>query len=367
MKNKIEEVLSKHIGDGFVKIIFGPKGAGKTFFLFNYYKKILEEKGYLVIDLADQSEKNILEVITKTNKMASNKTILLVSNIFNYLNFDQIINACIVSKNVDLIATSDIAYPKIYSEKKTFINGRIFSIFYPSTTYDEYVVSNGKNLNGFLIDNNMNSGILENIKYMHSNQLAIYKKLITHFNQPATIHSMSLKLKNEFSEYEINNVYKELRRKFMFYELDRYDIKRNEVISTGKLIYPIDTRFYYLFDNKSYKINYKKYFLAASVARLFYDDYKVFKAIYVTQKSSVESGRSFERNTDGGLLAIKGDTRYLLFIEPSLNDEIINNIRKVPTNLPKYIVSLDAHSGPKMDMDGLFYCSIEYFLEKGLI
>lgn len=368
MKERIESVLLDHLNDGFVKIIFGPKGVGKTDFLFEYFKSKLELLSYNIVEFRNANSDDILNKIFELNNdrtSTKEKNVILLKNIYNFYNFDIIINSALASNNLDLICTSDIEYPSFYIEKATYIRGRVFSIFYPSTTYDDFIEAYGNDVNKYLFNHDLDSQIFENIKMLHFDEANVYKKLLTCFLTPATNRLISKKLHNEISEYEVDKIYKNLKNKFLFYALNRMDIKKNEIVRSGKLIYPIDTRFYYYFDNNNYRRNYKKYLLASVVAKLFYENYKVYKAIFSFQRKN-EGIRKFVRNGDAGFLAIKNGFRFLLFVEPNLDDNLIDNIKKVPSNLPKYIVTFDQHGRPEMDENGLFFCSVDYFLLKGI-
>lgn len=380
VKKELTSVIESLLFNGFVKVVFGAEGTGLDKYVSEELTHSLlnDKKGFEIINLYYANEKIIEETI-KTKRNENYRFLLLVGNIFEKAKADAFVNMVLESNNLDMICSSNVWYSKLYPERYSIIRGRIYSIYFPSTLYPDYLNKheNG-NVTKFLFQNDLDEDVIDCAnRYLTKNQKTLLNTILNSYevNEPITLRNLHYKVskisKNNYSRYQVDKDYLELKVRQIIYELGRFDIHENRLITSGPTVFPIDTRFYRAFNNQYQRIvNYdkdiNKYSNAAVVSRLFYDDWKVFKAVYPRQERKENNYREYIRNSDAGFLISKENMRFLLFVEPWLNDEIMLKIERVETKLPIIVVTFDAVGGFSFKSDGITYCSLDYFLKEGL-
>lgn len=372
VKNRITDFIESSLFNGFVKVLFGAKGVGLESFVFEILQSRLSELygDFSIIDLRGLNDNLIKEEIVKKQN-ASIKYIFLLEDLFNKSNADSLINLIVESKNLDMICTTNVWYPKIAPERYSMVRGRISPIYYPSTLYPDYLeVHNDGSVLNFLFKNDLNADVIKDTKKTLSDrEWTLFQTIIDYRSdaKPISINVLKKEIERKhhliYSRYEIDTGFIEFKRREIIYVLYRYDIKNNKVINYGPVVYPIDTRFY---KSTNLDKDLYKFANAAAVSRLFYDDWKVFKAIYTSQPRTNGNNRDYIRNNDAGYLITKQNKRIILFVEPFLSDEILSKIKSVPTKFPTYVITMDAVGSYETNIDGLTYCSLDYFLKEGL-
>lgn len=365
MKDKLLTVLDLSIGNGLVKNIISARGTGADVFLFEKWQEYIREHypNSKIIDARKIDNKELRDVCTNC-KETNVHCFILVKHIWSYVDFDSIINICAGHSNIDLFSISYSKRPIFSSEKWTLIRGRLYSIYFPSTLYEDYLSEypNG-NVIKYLAGNNLDSDVITlNLQQLNKEEKMCLRLSLQYYNTPLTYRTlaseMSKRIKKDFSRYYAQMIFSRFEEMNILYLIERFDIKRNKIIS-GKLVYPIDNRFYDFFN---YNKDLNKFMTSAFIAKMFYDNWNIQKGIYVSQRD----GKTFNGNTDAGFIVKKEDQTFILFITEYINGEVIKKAKLAPTNLPKIIVTLDIIGDIQRDNDGLIYYSYEKLLKEGL-
>lgn len=367
MKTNLLQVLCDSIGNGFVKNIVSARGTGAKEFLFENWKKYLIQNypDSVIIDTTELKNKNIKEICIFA-KQSERKTFILINQIWKLKDFDSIINICANAKNIDLFTTSHSFFPIYSSEKITLIRGRLFNIYYPSTLYEDYLGNDDNgNVIDFLFNNKLNSEVIDlNMKLLDKQTKKCLQIVLNYHNKPLTYRQlaedMSKNSQSKTSRYLAQQYFSTLDEKSILYLIERFDIKRCQRIN-GKFVYPIDTRFY--FETKRDDETICKFMTAAFISRLFYDNWFIQKATYVSQRNN----RTFCGDTDAGFLVKKNDKSFLIFISNNISDDVVLKAKLVPSDIQKIIITLDVIGDIQFGNDGIIFYSYEKLLKEGLL
>ena len=366
MKQRIINVLASSIGNGMIKNLVSARGTGAEKYLFEIWKSFLSIKypNSTLIDARNVDKKDLKRLCLKYKTMKKH-CFVLVNHIWSYHDFDSIINICSDDSNIDLFSVSYSKYPLLFPEKSTLIRGRIFTIYFPSTLYEDYIVTYpNKTVIDYLIHNDLDLDVINrNIGTFSPIEKTCFDVILNHYLEPLTYRylakEVSERLKINFSPYHAQIMFLKFLRLNLFYLIDRFDIKRNVIVG-GKIVFPIDTRFYRDSIFKSEDLS--KYMTAAMIAKLFYDNWEVKKCIYISQRH----GKTFNGNTDGGFLVRKNNQTFLVFVSDNITQEVLDKARLTPSMLPKIILTMDSMGNIQRDNDGIIYYSYEYFLREGI-
>ena len=163
MKEKLISVLKSSIGNGLVKNIIGARGAGAETFLFKHWAEYLKKHypSSKIID-ARNIDKRELKNLCIDCKDSNEQCFILVNHIWSYIDFDSIINICASHLNIDLFSFSFSKWPTFSPEKWTLIRGRMYSIYFPSTLYEDYLseYKNGNVIN-YLTNNKLDNDVID--------------------------------------------------------------------------------------------------------------------------------------------------------------------------------------------------------------
>lgn len=366
MKSKLLSILSSSIGNGFIKNIVSARGTGADAFLFETWKDYVLEN-YTddeVIDSRDYDKQELKDICIECKK--SNKhCFILINHIWTYSEFDSIINLCCGSSNIDVFTISYSKWPLFSPDKWTLVRGRMYTVHYPSTLYEDYILqkSDGSVID-YLVNNTFDSDVITlNLNLLSDIEKKCLKISLQHDNEPLTYRTLAAEVSKQtgldFSRYHAQTIFSHFVEMNILYLIDRFDIKRNKVIG-GKLVFPIDTRFYG--DKKTKIKSLNKYMTAAMISKMFYDNWNVQKCIYISQRDK----RTFDGNTDGGFLIKKDEQSFIVFVSDFIDDAVIKKAKLTPSLLPKIILTLDLIGDMQFGSDGIIYYSYEKFLKEGI-
>ena len=365
MKEALLDFLVATVGNGMVKIIYGPYGAGNETFLFSTLKSRLEREcpQAKIIDARGLSFDEIKRACLE-NESEDGRLFVLAKDFWNLLNFDTIVNLCARRKNVDLFVLARTACPLRFPEKQTLVRGRLQTVHFPSTLYEDYLKEHpDSDVFNFLACNDLDSDVVtKNLKVLNQLETTCLATMIQLGGAPLTERGLakeiSEKTKQRFSWYRSKAVVEKIEGLGICYFIDRWDIKQKKAIS-GKVVFPVDGRYYKIGSRGKKKTDLCM--VSVLIAKLLYDHWDVKKAIYESQRK-----KTYCRDTDAGFLVKKNGWSFLLFSGESLSDDLVEKARLAPSSLPKIIVSLDALGGVRYGDDGLIYYSFETLLKEGL-
>ena len=364
MKEKLFESLISSIGNGMIKNIVSAEGTGADTFLFNDFSNYLENKfPDSVILNATKIDKKYLKETCLDLKSKKSHSFILIKNLWGYDDFDSIINICAGNTNIDIFAISSSKLPLLNKEKITLVRGRVMTYDFPSTLYEDYMHTyKNKSIVDFLFNNDLNKEVISsNLQRLTRKEKACLDICLDYNDTPLTFRSFAKKISERmginFSRYHAQNIFAFFESLHILQVLDRYDLKKKKIIE-GKIIYPIDTRFY---ESASKNKNIKKYMTTAIIAKLFYDGFEVKKSCY-----SLQNKNDFKANVDGGFLIKKDGISINVFIMPSIDEDNIDKIHRVPYSVQKVIITPDVISDIHFSEDGLIYYSCETLLKEGL-
>ena len=278
-----------HLRDkNLIKVISGVRRVGKSTLMQQFQEFLISENpensiNSLNMDIPEYrflAEKNWKEVydfiLQKIDKDRTNYVFL--DEIQNVVEFEKLLEGLFVHPHIDLYVTGSNAY-LLSSELATLLTGRAFEINLLPFSFSEYLELTGKKDNlekhffdymqtgGFpeaikLAENNPNyaiqylqsvyKNILENdiLKrysiYSDNSYQAVVNFLIDTIGSPASssniakvLSSTGIKTDNKTVSRYINI----LIESFLFYKVNRYDIKGKQYLSTQEKYYAVDTGF----------------------------------------------------------------------------------------------------------------------------
>lgn len=366
MKDALRDLLVGYVGNDMAKIVVGPKGSGIESFLFDELKAALMDAYPMAeaIDTRGLSQAEIKKVCIKEQEKEG-RAFIFVRNLWDYSDFDVIINLCARHRGMDLFATASTPLPMHSFDKHTLIRGRFLTYSFPSTLYGDYLKEHPKgSAFDFLAHNDLDFGIVkENLKSLNESEIACLRAALRYELEPLSERSLakevSKRTKTKFSWYRANAFFKKIEGLGICYSLDRYDIKKKRIVS-GKVFLPIDNRYYKIVGGE--RKRKELYMAPALVGRLLYDGWDVRKAIYESQRNHKE----YCRNTDAGFLVRKNGWSFLLFLGKSPTDDLVEKASLVPSSLTKVIVTIDPYGKVHCDRDGIIYYPFETLLKEGM-
>lgn len=362
MKQKIYHILQSSIGDGKVKIIYGPKGTGKTTCLLNVIKEYTErDERFIFISLDHMPYKDILPYIKNVDNNGK-KTILLIENILSFEYVESLINLLFLCKNIDSFATSDVDIDYILKRTATQIRGRIKTIFCPNYLFEEYV----EDCNDDSVISYYKNMLTEHKLYAtQKNPLVcdneLFGRMCQHINELCSYRM----LYNECNNKSLSTIIKkteEIVGHFYFYKLNRFSLNTMQILKDKFYLFPTD---YSLIpsDNLGEDRTLRKFLITSVVEKLIYDGWKVFIGNYSFQRM-IDFKRKYFVDNDT-IVAKKYDRAAFIRIENSQegnSNQVFNNINNA---FPKIILT-NGKSNYRYNSDGVIYCGIEMFLQKGI-
>ena len=288
LENKLKEkyiereIDAKKIGHSLIKVIIGPRRAGKSFFAVHALKNIANF-GYANFDDEKLVEiEDFNEIINSINDIYDNPKYLLLDEIQNLKNWELFVNR-LQRQGYNLVITGSNS--KLLSQElSTHLTGRHLLINVFPFSFKEFLKLENKELTegevktrllSYLTYGGYPEPLIKNLD--HRDYLStlfdsiIYKDIIKRFKIRSVQGLEDLAtylISNIAKEYSYNTLSKMTRCKsvhtiekylsyleeaFIFFKLNRYSFKVKEQISSGKKIYCIDNG---LIHAKAFKLSY---------------------------------------------------------------------------------------------------------------
>lgn len=274
-------VRALKINDSLIKVIMGPRRAGKSFFAFHYLSKG-ENFGYANFDDEKLVElKNYDELIAELNVLYNNPKILFFDEIQNLPKWELFVNRLQrQGKNIVLTGSNSNLLSK---ELATHLTGRHTLINILTFSFREFLKHEKKELTSSEIKSKLDQYItfggypeplMKNLDYkeyiLNLFDSIIYKDIIKRHNIRSSKGMEDLAfylLANIANEYSYNSLtsianlasshttekyLSYLEESFVFFSLKRFSYKAKEQVSSNKKIYCFDNGMIYA---KAFKIN----------------------------------------------------------------------------------------------------------------
>ena len=276
LKEKYIEREIKHVNlsSNIIKVIIGPRRAGKSFFALHFLNK-KGNFGYVNFDDERLIEtENYDEIVVAMNSVYGNLKFILLDEIQNLLNWELFVNR-LQRQGYNLILTGSNS--KLLSkELATHLTGRYTLIhIFPfsfreclNLENEELTTSEVKErLNNYLLYGGYPEPLIKNLDYKDylSNLFnsIVYKDIVKRYKirYPQVIENLAFYLlSNIANEYSYNSLRKILKlnsthtigkylsyleEAFVFFSLNRFSYKIKGQLSSNKKIYCIDNGFIY--------------------------------------------------------------------------------------------------------------------------
>ena len=275
------EFNSDNLSNQMIKVIIGPRRAGKSFFALHFLNK-LEKFGYVNFDDEQLTEiKEYDSIVEAMNTVYNNPKYLLFDEIQNLPKWELFANR-LQRQGYNILITGSNAN-LLSKELATHLTGRHLLINILPFSFKEYLQTLKKELTShqikeklglYLINGGYPEPLIKNIGYKEYLSTLfdsiVYKDIVKRYNirSPQGIEELSYYLlSNSASEYSYNNLSKMIKlhgintikryisyleESFIFFSVKRFSTKVKEQITSMKKIYSIDNGFIYA---KAFKVS----------------------------------------------------------------------------------------------------------------
>jgi len=277
----VERKESINLNNDIIKVIIGPRRAGKSFFAIHFLNK-QGKFGYVSFDDEKLTEiKNYDEIMAVLNSIYDNPKYLLFDEIQNLPKWELFVNR-LQRQGYNLVITGSNS--KLLSrELATHLTGRHFLINIFPFSFKEYLKLEQKELttpeiieklNKYLINGGYPEPLVKNVdinEYLRTLfDSVIYKDVIKRYSirNPKKIEDLAFylisnianeysynsltKLSNIKSSHTIEKYLEYIEEAFILFSLSRFSYKVKEQIASNKKIYCIDNGF---IQAKSFKLS----------------------------------------------------------------------------------------------------------------
>ncbi len=379
----------------FVKILMGVRRCGKSTILEMIKNEILstgiKEENIIFLHLDSYLNDNIIngkELYNFiSNKIIDEKTYIFIDEVQEADGWEKAINSLMVDYDVDIYVTGSNS-KLLSSEISTYLTGRYISIPVYTLSYEEflnfkketnqfklgidymkeYIEYGGfpaiamqtftKNEAYTIVKDIYNSVIFTDIiKRNAIRKIDLFERLVKFIfeNIGKTFSSSSIigYLKSEGRTIDTETLYNYiayLEKAFIIYKAYRYDIQGKEVLKTQEKYYLSDQSLKYAM------LNFDTKMVASILENIVYLELK-------RRHYDVYIGKLRTKEID--FVATKDTKKVYIQVcrnLPEDNDREIQNLKDIPDNYPKYIVTLDKYSTG--NVDGIEIMYLEDFLLK---
>lgn len=134
----LRERIARDIGNRVVKLLVGPVGAGKSYFLaHDLFNGLSKKDGIKIVEINPRLEKDPLPRLLQMSETNGTHFVILADDVFSFSRPESIFDACAGKSNVDLIATSSFDPGLALGEKETLIRGRFEKYYFSPLFYSE--------------------------------------------------------------------------------------------------------------------------------------------------------------------------------------------------------------------------------------
>lgn len=358
-----------------IKVITGVRRCGKSS-LFSLYIDHLKFTGVLdeqivTVNLEDIEYENLLDYkvlyeYIKARLCNDKYTYVFIDEVQQCSNFEKTVDSLFIKDKVDIYITGSNAY-MLSGELATLLSGRYVEIDMLPLSFAEYVHFIGEDLsnikssfNNYLrfgsfpyvatlkkddaivktyIDGIYNTIIIKDIaKREGINDISVLESIVkflsSNIGSSVSAKKISDTINSSGRRISVNTVEKYLRAltdSYIFYKVDRYDIKGKQYLKTLGKYYIVDT-------------GIRNMLIAGSSSDLGHLLENVVYLELLRRGSKVSIGKVAEKEVD--FVAINSDGIAYYQVSASVQDQNtldceLASLQKIPDNHPKYLLTLD--------------------------
>lgn len=381
-----------------IKVVTGVRRCGKStlFTLYTDYLKStgVSEEQIVSINLEDVEHEKLLNYkalydYVKERLCEDRYTYVFIDEVQNCKSFEKAVNSLFIKPNVDVYITGSNAY-MLSGELATLLSGRYITVDMLPLSFKEYCESSSsagktirENFNDYLrfgsfpyvaIIERSDTVVIPYLDGIYSTILLkdvakregitdvsllenIIKFVAASVGSPISTKKISDTINSSGRRISVNTVEHYLRAltdSYIFYKVERYDIKGRQHLKTlGK---------YYLVDS-----GIRNLLLSTSSSDLGHMIENVVYLELLRRGSKVNIGKLYEKEVDFIASDMNGKTYYQVSAsvldESTLNREL-EPLRKIADNYPKILLTLD-DIGVGRNFAGIRHLNLLDWLQKG--
>ena len=254
---RLKERISKGLGNGLVKLLVGPLGAGKSHFLnHDLYDALSKEKGNKVAAVNASSFEGVPALLEQ--KEEGRRLIVLADDVLSFPHLAWLFDAFAGKRDIDLIATSSFSPDYALGEEETLLRGRYERFYFSPLPYgeslelgravdlDEYLSKGGLFLSkDRCLEKTLEEG--KRFKRFRSDYLSKARSLMglvsDHLDEPLSCLKISELSSGEFSRPTLKSYLDFLEGAYLLFPLERENVLKGEIKSCERAYYLGDLSF----------------------------------------------------------------------------------------------------------------------------
>jgi predicted AAA+ superfamily ATPase len=377
-----------------IKVVTGVRRCGKSTLLSLFIDRLkasgIEEEQIVFINLDEVEYEELLDYRSLyrylKGKLCKNKwTYIFIDEIQQCANFEKAVDSLFIKRQVDLYITGSNAY-MLSGELATLLSGRYVEIAMLPLSFAEYVSFTGKGendtrklLNDYLqfgsfpyvaileksvplvktyIDGIYNTILIKDVaRREHIGDISLLENIVRFLchsiGSPISAKKISDTINSSGRRISVNTVENyllALTRSFIFYKVDRFDIKGKQHLKTLGKYYIVDT-------------GIRNMLLAGSSSDLGHLLENIVYLELLRRGYKVSIGKFAEKEVD--FVALGDEPAYYQVaasvLEAGTLQRELEALRRIPDNHPKYLLTLDDFPAPA-NHDGIRQLSIAEWL-----
>lgn len=365
-----QDLIAKNLnslGNGYLKLITGLVGTGKTFFLFHdLFNEIYKDKSKLIIEIRNEKDKDVKRKLLKLKEENTGSVVILIDNIFAYDSPETLFDLFSGDTNVDVIATSDIAPHYAMGENETLIRGRFQTFYFSPLSFNDSFEKNKNNeytSNGGLFiskDECIQKIVAQGLKFKRfrgdykANMFSLIHYVSDHYGEPISFTKILKSMNIKVSINTLISYCDFLESSYLFYILPRENIESHQKKAYEFRIFPVDMKFNNgnirnnIISRSSLLSKLKENSYSISDGYIygkFYEKYQAMNLAFIARKSK--------------------DRIYISYSDGDGTKEAFQLMKHIKDSFPKIVV-VPYDTPTWKDEYGIIHMSLNQLLFKGL-
>lgn len=363
----LKQEIIKSLGNGYLKLITGIAGSGKTFFLQH---DLFDElaKDYKIVEINPSSSLHPRDILMKL-KSAEERVVVLIDDIFLFDHPESIFDICSGQSNIDVIATSDFQSRYVMDKDETLIRGRFQNFYFEPISYSESTeLGLVKDLNAYIskgglflsIENCIDRVVSKGMRFKRfrgdylSNIKTVIRFALDHCDEPLSFTKMMNLIGMKITKNTLISYFDLLEGGNMFYFLQLENIPEEKNKAFQLIFYPVDIGFKGTVRNRLVE---EKTLL---LSKLFEESYRITSGyVYGNFEGKYQA-------KDISYVLRKGrDKIYLAYSDYDGSQEAANMAKFIKDSYLKIVV-VPFDIEPWKDENGILHIGLERVLKNGL-
>lgn len=363
----LKQEIIKSLGNGYLKLITGLAGSGKTYFLQH---DLFDElaKDYKIVEINPASSLHPKDILMKL-KSAEERVVVLIDDIFSFGHPESIFDICSGQSNIDVIATSDFQSRYAMDKDETLIRGRFQNFYFVPISYSESMeLGLVKNLNEYIskgglflsIENCIDKVVSNGMRFKRfrgdylSNIKTVIRFALDHCDEPLSFTKMMKMTGMKITKNTLISYFDLLEGGNMFYFLQRENIPEEKTKAFQLVFYPVDIGFKGTVPNRLVE---EKTLL---LSKLFEESYRITSG-YVYGNFEGK----YQAKVISYVLRKGRDKIYLAYSNYDGSQEAENMAKFIKDSYLKIVV-VPFDIEPWKDENGILHIGLERVLKNGL-